>query len=98
MNSEAKFWPILIWAAAGAVSCGIVLSAAGDDVAAKRAAEAMGFVDVAVESSSVFAAWDGCSADDAASHRVRATNARGERVALVVCCGAVLKGCTVSSR
>lgn len=98
MNSEAKFWPILIWAAAGAVAIGIVVAAPEDGAAPKRAAEALGFSDVSVVSSSIFPTWQGCSRGDDVAHRVAATNVRGERVALVVCCGAVLKGCTVSSR
>ena len=59
----------------------------------------MGFSDVKVtDSHPYFPSWAGCSDSDRVAHDATATNAAGQRVNVVVCCGLVLKGCTVRAQ
>lgn len=56
----------------------------------------MGFTDVKVTDSHPYApTLNGCGKEDAVAHEATATNAQGQRVAVVVCCGLWMKGCTV---
>ena len=55
-----------------------------------------GFTDVKVtDTDRMFVGWSGCSDKDGVAHHATATNPRGERVTLTVCCGLWFKGCTV---
>ncbi len=57
---------------------------------------AMGFSEIKVtDSHQYFASWHGCDEKDGVAHEASATNAAGQKVNVVVCCGYVLKGCTV---
>lgn len=46
----------------------------------------------------VYVGMRGCSDKDGHAYEVAGTNAAGQPVAALVCCGALLKGCTVRSR
>lgn len=79
---------------AGILVAGATCSPGPDKATA--ALRAHGFRDVAITGTHrVTAEWYGCSEQDAVAHEATATNPAGERVALVVCCGWPLKGCTV---
>lgn len=61
------------------------------------AAESEGFTDVMLLDSDEFVVnWRGCANDDRRSFTGQATNARGERVDVQVCCGAT-RACRVSA-
>jgi hypothetical protein len=63
---------------------------------AKRTAEAAGLSSVVVRGKHGMApSLYGCSESDAVAFDVIGTNARGDRVDAVVCCGLVLKACTI---
>lgn len=56
----------------------------------------MGFTDIKVTDSHPYLpSWSGCSDSDRVAHDATATNPAGQRVSLVVCCGLVMKDCTV---
>lgn len=66
---------------------------------AVQALQTMGFRDIKVTDSHPYAAeWNGCGKGDAVAHEATATNANGQRVSVVVCCGMVTKGCTVRTQ
>lgn len=66
---------------------------------AEQALKTMGFRDIKITDSHPYAAeWNGCGKGDAVAHEATATNANGQRVSLVVCCGMVMKGCTVRTQ
>lgn len=72
--------------------CGLLVS---EDTAVHAARNA-GLTDVVVTDTHVFfAGFAGCARDDAAGFDVSGVNPNGQRVEVTVCCGAVLKGCTV---
>lgn len=63
---------------------------------AQDALRTMGFRDVKIIGSHPYApSFYGCDKNDAVAHEATATNAQGQRVSVVVCCGMVMKGCTV---
>ena len=95
MKTEDNTMKTILIIAGLVVGMGLVALAVGDDSAPIRAAEAMGFTQVEVVSSSPFPQLNGCGDSDAVSHHVRAVNSQGRKVSLVVCCGAILKACTV---
>ena len=65
----------------------------------RKAAEDMGFTAVTVTSRSVvLSGWNGCGKDDGVEFDAVATNVNKAKVNLTICCGAILKGCTVRSR
>lgn len=67
-----------------------------DEGEACRVATAQGFSACRVTDSHVVTSGlAGCAKEDAAGFDVAATNPRGQRVALLVCCGWPFKGCTV---
>lgn len=68
----------------------LLLLACSDDVAARRTLEAQGFSDITTSGFSF-----GCGESDSYSTGFEATNPAGKRVSGVVCCGLVLKACTV---
>lgn len=76
--------------------CGLVAwaIATGDYDAPKRAVTDAGYRDPKIGPSSALGSWHGCAEDEVA-WPVSATNVRDERVKLTVCCGAILKGCTI---
>lgn len=80
----------------------VMLSGCGfmvDDADAIRAAETIGMSGVRIaERHEIAPGWFGCSDGAAAGFEVKATSAAGKPINAVVCCGAVLKGCTVRSR
>jgi hypothetical protein len=78
-----------------AIVTGSAQCAPGPDKATS-ALRAHGFRDIAITDSHPYlASWYGCSEKDAVAHEATATNAAGERVSVVVCCGYPFKGCTV---
>ena len=82
----------LILFAAMLSGCGYLI----DESEACRVASAQGFSACSVGETHVSAAGlAGCGEHDAAGFDVSATNPRGARVALLVCCGWPFKGCTV---
>ncbi len=61
-----------------------------------EAAETIGFTDVTVTDENYMCmAWQGCDRNDAVGFEMTATNAQGERVDIMVCCGWPFKGCTI---
>lgn len=67
------------------------LSMQSDDSIFKGAAERAGLTNVSVGDTAIFS----CGRDDSLARQITATNSRGQRVQAVVCCGMVLKACTV---
>ena len=53
-----------------------------------------GYSNISITDSSNFAQWNGCSKGDSIAHTATATNVKGKRVNLVVCCG-LMKSCTI---
>lgn len=80
-----------------AVSIGVTVMAVSDDDSPRRALTSMGFTNVNIGESSMLGEWYGCAKDEI-SHQATATNPAGIRVSVVVCCGAILKGCTVRTK
>lgn len=62
-----------------------------DDTAARRTLEAAGFSDVVTTGYDLVA----CGQDDFSSTGFRARNPQGRVVTGVVCCGLVVKACTI---
>ena len=82
------------------VFSGLVLVGCGEFVPsdhAVRAARNQGYEDITVTGRhGIFPHYlGGCSENDAAAFDVTATNSRGRRVNLTVCCGLIVKGCTI---
>ncbi len=75
------------------------LTSCTNDSEARRTLEAQGFDNIRIGGY----AWFGCGQDDGASNTFTATNAKGQAVSGVVCCGTyegnplggLAKGCTV---
>jgi hypothetical protein len=59
----------------------------------KHAAEMMGFTDVHVQDGSLVEL--SCGMDDDIGYRATATNPNGKPVSILICCGYLLKACTV---
>lgn len=97
--NDAPITPLGIIFVAAATVCviGYELSVASDTSAPKRALDAAGYTDARVDSGSIAGEWDGCAKHEIA-YDAEATNVRGARVHLLVCCGPYLKGCTVRSK
>lgn len=76
-----------------------VLTGCGEFVEADRAVgavEDLGFTDVrVVDRSNVFPQLYGCDKREVVAFKVEGKNPRGNTVNVTVCCGMVLKGCTV---
>lgn len=74
-------------------SCGYMVS----EEDAIQAAQKSGLSNVRVTDSHQLAPalFGGCAKDDAAGFEVTGTNAQGKSVSASVCCGAILKGCTI---
>lgn len=68
-----------------------LLGACTDEAATIRAVEAQGFTDV---ETTGWAPWS-CSDDDFFETGFTATNPAGQRVSGAVCCGFIVKSCTV---
>lgn len=86
---------VVVVAIFGAAIFGAATCAPGPDKATETL-RVHGFRDVAItDSHRIGAAWYGCSDKDAVAHEATATNAAGQRVSVVVCCGYPFKGCTV---
>ena len=78
--------------ALGVASCGEFVSPS----VAVSAAEMAGFTNVSVVSKSgIMPEWSGCSKGDAVAFHMNGKNPIGKEVSFLVCCGLVLKGCTV---
>ena len=69
-----------------------------DENQAISACQTNGFDNCNVTDYSSAASWSGCGNDDQVAYDVTATNSRGNRVGIVVCCGWALKGCTIRTR
>lgn len=82
----------LVLLASLATSCGEAVS----DNRARNALTDAGYSDVLITAQHGIApGLYGCGHDDAVAFEAVATNPAGRRVGAVVCCGLVLKGCTV---
>ena len=67
-----------------------------DPAPALRALEAEGLEQPKVIAGhSIAASFYGCDKNDSVAYEAEATNRQGKRSKFVVCCGAVLKACTV---
>jgi len=76
----------------GLGGCGYLV----DEDTAIQAAVSSGLREVQVlDKHRLAPAWYGCGSDDHAAFEIRGTNAQGKRVNATVCCGALLKGCTI---
>lgn len=96
MKDNAAAVLVYVVCAAMAVAFGVYSCALSDDFTAPlRAVESSGYTNVKVLSGSSFAPFSGCSDSDGLTYKAEATNAQGARVKLLVCCGAVVKACTV---
>lgn len=74
------------------VGCGEMV----DEDRAVKTAEANGFTQVRVAKQHGLApGLYGCAKDDAVAFDVEGTNVAGKRAQMTVCCGLVLKGCTI---
>jgi hypothetical protein len=96
MNRDDMFFPILIGVTL-VLGLGLFIAMqAGppDNSKAVRAMENIGFSDVTVVNRSYVSFQ--CGRGDIVEYTVKATNARGERVTMIVCTG-WLKGATVRS-
>lgn len=63
---------------------------------AVKTMEAAGYKQVSVTGQHGLApAWNGCSESDDVAFDVAATNPAGQRIKATVCCGYMLKGCTI---
>jgi uncharacterized lipoprotein YehR (DUF1307 family) len=82
-----------------ALTCICGIAACGEAVGNERAVKALedeGYSDVRITGKhGVAPAWFGCSSDDAVAFDANAVNPKGAQVALTVCCGLVVKACTV---
>jgi hypothetical protein len=66
------------------------------DEKALGAVAAEGYTSATItEKHELLPGWNGCDEKDTAGFDVTATNVNGQRVNLIVCCGLVLKGCTI---
>lgn len=76
--------------------CGFLV----DESEACHAATAQGFAECSVTGAHEILPhlMGGCGENDSVAFDVSATNPRGARVAIVVCCGWLAKGCTVRVR
>lgn len=84
MKTEDNTMKTILIIAGLVVGMGLVALAVGDDSAPIRTAEAMGFTQVEVVSSSPFSQLNGCGNSDSISHHIRAVNSQGHKVSLVV--------------
>lgn len=91
-----RFWTFLLFGA-GVLIYGLVILAGGDDVEdrARRSLETQGYAEVKTTGHSVWSSAHGCSDSDSYAIKATAKNPRGQPVHVTVCCGAVLKSCTV---
>jgi hypothetical protein len=71
--------------------CALALSGCTDSSATIRTLESAGFSDITVTGYAFFQ----CGEDDTSHTGFRAKNPSGKYVEGTVCCGLVLKGCTV---
>lgn len=71
-----------------------------DDNSVKRAVEKQGYSEVKIKDKHIFmVGYHGCDSNsDAAAYEMKAVNAKGDRVALVVCAGWPFKGVTIRTR
>lgn len=94
-----NFGKILGYVCAFGALIGIVALASTCAPGPEKAVETLrvnGFTDIRITGTDrMFAGWSGCSDKDGVAHHATATNPRGERVTLTVCCGTFFKGCTV---
>jgi hypothetical protein len=87
-----KTLPIVLVLLFGLSGCGYLVSKQDALSAARKA----GLKNARVfESHQLAPAWFGCSENDSAGFEVEGINTNGERVEAIVCCGALLKGCTI---
>lgn len=77
--------------AIGRLWLALLLVACTDEAASTRALRAHGLTDIEFTGYDIWA----CSNDDTFSTGFRAKNAHGETVEGAVCCGLVVKNCTV---
>ena len=96
-NEERSGMALFIGAALVVVALAAQCSKSDDYSVAERALRAQGFTAPKVTSGHAWAGVNGCDENDGVAYDATATNAQGNRVRLVVCCGLVLKGCTVRS-
>lgn len=84
---------VLVLSLFALAGCGYMVS----DDEAIQAAHNAGLTDVTVLSSHKLSPhmMGGCGEDDSAAFKISATNPAGTKVNATVCCGAVLKGCTI---
>ena len=83
-----------------AVAVAMAACATNDNEATKALSDE-GFEDIQItDRGALFAALEGCDDKDMNWYRAAATNPRGRRVSMLVCCGGPLqfKGCTVRSK
>lgn len=77
----------------------VMLGGCGELVEPSKAVSTMesaGYTDVRVIAQhGVAAEWAGCSKGDAVGFDVSAKNPAGVRTTALVCCGLVMKGCTI---
>lgn len=94
-----NFGKILGYVCATGAIIGIVALASTCAPGPEKAVETLrvnGFTDIRVtDTDRMFVGWSGCSDKDGVAHHATATNPRGDRVTLTVCCGLWFKGCTV---
>ncbi len=81
-----------------AICTGMTNDGLHDTSRATRALETYGFSDVQIVSSDNLAIFQGCGQHDAFVYEARATNPAGKRIDVLVCCGLLVKACTVRTR
>jgi hypothetical protein len=76
----------------------VTCNATGDTAQATHVLAEAGWSDVAVEHSGVAWGWEGCAKGDSVFYEARGTNPAGKPARALVCCGAIVKACTVRFR
>jgi hypothetical protein len=96
-ESDTSTSTILVYSLVFLISVGVAIWAASETDRAGRALEAVGIHDVTIDKGSVL---NLTCADEEIAYAARGLNANGERVDVVVCCGAPgsFKGCSVRTK
>jgi hypothetical protein len=95
MSSSANFVYLTGFAAVCIVGIIAAVAAADDPTAATHTLETEGWSDIHVYDSGVATGFEGCSDDDGIYYRATGKNPAGKEAKALVCCGAILKACTV---
>lgn len=92
---EAKLVVMLIAVLLGGALLVFSVATGDFDPKAISAMESAGYSDVVVRESSALATIHGCSKGDTVAIKVSAKNPAGMPTTATVCCGLMLKGCTI---